>query len=165
MQKGKAMKYIIVLALVLVVTTQNSYAQLNELIKRNVKKSTDSYELLLKSTEKTRETPRLWIHVRSSTQEKTIQDAGVWLKSISLGGRTIEVRPIQILNTGPSESQLRFFRIQDKKEAEQLLHELKKALPQLQLKDFSRQYQGIDWLKPGHYELWLTPAVNSFSIP
>jgi len=159
------MKYIIMLALLLVITSQNSYAQLDELIKRNVKKSAESYELLLKSPEETRGAPRLWLHVRSSAQEKTIQETGVWLKSISLGGRTIEVRPIQILNTGPSESQLRFFRIQDKNEAEQLFHELKKALPQLQLKDFSRQYQSIDWLKPGHYELWLTPDVSNFNLP
>ena len=159
------MKYILTLALILVGMNQNSYAQLNELIMQNVKQSADSYEQVLRETKGISDIPRLWIHVRSPEQEKMVNDASPWLKSIKLGEKPIELRPLQSVKTGPHESQLRFFKTLDRNEADQLARKLKHAIPNLQLKDFSLQDQSLDWLKPGHYELWLAPDVSSFDIP
>lgn len=165
MPEGKTMKYLIVLALVLVVMEQDSSAQLYEMIEKNVKQSAKSYEQVVSSSQEKSEKPRLWIHVRSRVQEKMVLAASNWLQGITLGKRTIDLRPVQSVDAGPPESQLRYFKTRDKNEAEQLFRELKKALPRLQLKDFSRQNQGLDWLKPGHYELWLAPDVSRFNIP
>lgn len=165
MWKGRTMKLTIVLVFIMFVLAQNAYSGLNKLIKQNVKDSTKSYDQVLIETEQQKNAPRLWIHVQSEDQKKAVTNILGWFKSIKLGGRTVELRPIQWVKYGGQVSTLRFFKKQDAKEAEQLFIELKKVLPLLKLKDLSRKYRSIEWIMPGHYELWLSPDINTLTAP
>lgn len=124
-------------------------------IKKNVESANAAYDKIT-----TEQPSRLWIHVRTQKQMVTIQtqEVSAWLGSIRIGGKEIDVRPIQLVDNGPKIIQLRFFFKQNKNDAEQLLNELKKGFPLLGLEDFSGQYENI--LEPGHYELWLTPDAT-----
>lgn len=160
------MKLAIVLVFTMFVLAQNAYSNgLEELIKQNVEDSTQSYEQMLIQKEQQKNAPRLWIHVQSEEQKKAVSDILGWFKSIKLGGKTVELRPIQSVEVGVPVSTLRFFKKQDAKEAEQLHIELKKVLPLLKLKNLSRQYRSIEWINPGHYELWLSPDIKTLTAP
>jgi len=153
----------IVLAVVMLVLARNASAQLNDLIKENVQDARSSYKQL--SGEQRIEAPQLWIHVRSDAQRKLVAENLTWFGSIQLRGKRMDVRPLQLVAEGPEQSQLRFFKRQDREEAGQLLGELKKGIPRLQLQDLSGRYQAIEWLKPGHFELWLAPSVSKIGTP
>jgi hypothetical protein len=64
------------------------------------------------------------------------------------------------VDSGPQTSQLRFFKTKDEPEARELFAILGRIVPELELKDFSRQYGRVGWLNPGHYELWLSPNLD-----
>lgn len=72
---------------------------------------------------------------------------------------------MQVVDYGPNDTELRFFKSRDAEQARALARVLRDALPALELKDFSSQYGKVGWLKPGHYELWLAPQVNRFETP
>ena len=154
------MKLIIVMCFALFVLVQNVFGQLNELIDQNVRDASESFNQLMNETDQRKETPRLWIHVRNRNQEKAVTNIQDWLKDINLDGRAIDLRPLQLVKDGPADSQLRFFKTQDKIEAEKLLRKLQKILPNLHLNDLSRQFGRITWIKAGHYELWFSPNVT-----
>ena len=144
----------------LLIFAQNAVSgMLNELIEQNVygtaRPSRQSIENVQQGV-----MPRLWIHVRSNEQQKAVSDKLDWFRRIQLNGINIEIRPIQLVQSGPAESQLRFFRKQDKAEAVQLLRELRKILPQLRLQDLSERYKNYEAAYAGHYELWLAPNVT-----
>ena len=160
------MRYVVSLVLIFfLIEVQNTFADLNAVIEQNVKDATASYNQLGADTEQMAQAPRLWVHVRNIKQEKAVKDISSWLNSIVLNGIKVSFRPIQLVESGPSESQLRFFKQQDREQAEELLIELKKVLPVLQLRDFSNQFKDIGWIKRGHYELWLAPNVDSLKAP
>ncbi len=163
MRNAGSMRRNIAFALVMLVLARSASAQLNDLIKQNVQDARSSYKQL--SGEQRIETPQLWIHVRSDAQKKLVAENLKWFGSIQLRGKGIDVRPLQLVAKGPEQSQLRFFKRQDREEAEQLLGELKKGFPGLQLQDLSGRYQAIEWLKPGHFELWLAPNVSKIGTP
>lgn len=165
MRKGEDMKLSIVLGFSLFLLVQNAHSGLKELIEQNVKDASKSYDQVLIETEQQKNAARLWIHVRNEDQNKAVKEILEWLKSIKLGGKTIELRPIRLVEYGPNESDLRFFKKQDAEYAKHLLTKLKKILPKLELKDLSRQYKNIVWIKPGHYELWLSPDIKILKVP
>ncbi len=160
MRKGDKVKQQYILILILFFATKNVFADLNDLIRRNINSSSKSYEQIVD-----KQSPRLWVHVRNQEQEKFIQDLNAtnWFESIKLNDTPINFRPIQLVDNGPKLTQLRYFFKQDKDEAELLLKQLLKIIPQIQLKDFSNQYGTI--LVRGHYELWLAPNVTKLSLP
>ena len=158
MQKGGVVKSKILLLFVGLALAQSAtQAQLGDLIRGNVQDATKSYNRLV--TEQPKDTPQLWIHVRNEGQMKLVVDNLSSFRTMKLGGQAVDVRPIQLVTSGPQGSQLRFFKQEDRKQAPQLLAEIKKVLPRLQLQDLSGQYKGVDWIKPGHYELWLSRDV------
>jgi hypothetical protein len=166
MWKGiRTMKLTILLAITTFIFAQNAYSGLNELINQNVKDSTKYYNKVLIEAEQQKYVPRLWIHVEREDQKKAVTDILEWFKSIKLGGKALELRPIKYVKSGPQVSQLRFFKEQDAKYAEQLISELEKILPLLELKDLSFRYKKIEWIKPGHFELWLSPDINNLKAP
>ena len=63
------------------------------------------------------------------------------------------------MDSGPRNSQLRYFKIQDKSDAWKLFRILREIIPQLEIKDLSRQYTNVNWIKSGHYELWLSREI------
>ena len=135
--------------------SSNASSDAEGTIRRNIESGKLAYDRLIDE-----QAPQLWIHVRTQEQFATTKsrEVSAWLDSIKVGGKEVDVRPIQMVDRGPKNTQLRFFFKQNKDEAEQLLKELKKRLPLIQLEDFSGQYEYI--LEPGHYELWLTPEAN-----
>ncbi len=151
------MKHKIMLLLILLFATQNSVAiKLDEQIKQNVDQAKKSYEQLINQ-----EPPTLWIHVRTEQQREILQNIADWLKPVSL----IKIEPIQIVKDGPKKNQLRFFSSQDKEEADDLLRNLQKIFPQLELQDLSSQYGTMSWMETGHFELWLAPDLKKVQPP
>ena len=149
---------VVVVALLL---SQSAAAQLNKLIEQNITSQTYSANRLTNEPQKN--TPQLWIHVRSEDQKRVVQGKLDWFRGLEVGGRKVEVRPIQMVSEGPKQSQLRFFRQTDQSQAEALLAEIRKAVPLTVLQDMSRQYQQVQWIEPGHYELWLAPNVATIA--
>lgn len=163
MRKGDAMIRTAGCVVAALLMSQGAVAQLSGLIQQNVKAQKSSYNRL--SKEPTQALPQLWIHVQSDEQKRVVQEKFDRFKSLMVGGRKVETRPIQVVTTGPGQSQLRFFRRTDKTEAQALLVEIKKAVPLTVLKDMSIEYQQLTWIEPGHYELWLAPNVTKFAPP
>jgi hypothetical protein len=151
------MKQKIILLCGLLFITQTSYAiKLNEQIKQNVDNAAKSYQQLIN-----KEPARLWIHVRSEQQLQLLQSIAVWLKPMS----SLKVEPMKIVKEGPKKTQLRFFSKLDKEDAGELLKKLQNFFPQLELQDMSSEYQGMDWITMGHYELWLASEVKEITQP
>jgi hypothetical protein len=159
------MKLIGIGCLAVLFLTQNVYGGLKQLIEQNVRDASQSYEQIMIETEAQRETPRLWFHVHNMDQQGAVAGISSWLKNIKLDGRAIDVKPVQIVDNGPSTSQLRFFKEQDKSEAGQLKQALQKVIPNLRLIDLSQQYGHLTWIKTGHYELWLGLDVTKLETP
>jgi len=160
------MKLTAIVVPIMIILAQSAYsAKLNELIEQNVKNSTKSFEKILDKEKQNKEVLRLWIHVRSESQKKELTAIIDWIKKIRFNGATIDLQPLQMVESGPNVSDLRFFKPQDQKIANALFAELKKGFPSLELKDLSSQYRGIDWITPGHFELWLSPDVRNLKAP
>lgn len=146
-----------VLALLL---SQVACAQdVGRLIEQNVRSSTSAYKRL--ADESKASVPQLWIHVRSQEQLRLVQSNLNWFKALSVEGRKASVRPTQLVDVGPQQSQLRYFRQADLRQAQLLLAEIRKAIPNVVLTDMSQQYQQASWIEPGHFELWLAPSVTT----
>jgi hypothetical protein len=138
---------------------QSSMAQLNDLIKKNVKTATRSHDALLALGSAAKEPGRLWIHIRTKAQEKSAQAINSQLTGAAYNGRNILGQPIQLVTSGPRNTELRIFREQDSADALEILKKLRKDVPSAQLKNLSAQYRSVEWIKPGHFELWLAPEV------
>jgi hypothetical protein len=149
-----------VIFLTLLGFADNSFGQLNELIKKNVNTATRSHDAVLAAGSAVKEPGRLWIHIRTKDQEKSAQLINSHLTRMNLGGRKIFAQPIQVVSSGPRNTELRFFREQDSADAVEILKELRKDIPGAQLKNLSAQYRTVEWIKPGHYELWFAPEVS-----
>lgn len=157
------MKQKIILLLTLLLATGNLLAadnpfaiKLEEQIKQNVEQAHNRYVALVNE-----KPPSLSIQVRTEQQRQLLQNLADWLEPISL----IKIEPIQLVKDGPKKSQLRFFSRQDKREADDLLKNLKKIFPQLELQDFSEQYGSMSWMETGHFELWLAPDLKRIELP
>jgi hypothetical protein len=66
---------------------------------------------------------------------------------------------------GPRESQLRYFNKEDASQAAELLKVLSRLIPELKLKDLSREYAKLRWIRTGHFELWLSPELVQIEPP
>jgi len=136
---------------------------LDTLIHANVQSATSSYTDL--TAEKKSSAAQLWIHVRSQGQRELVTDRMSWFRGLQIGGVPVAVRPIQLVGSGPAESQLRYFKHEDRDRAEQLHKELAAGIAGLRLQDLSGQYQKSTWLKSGHFELWLSPTWDKLTAP
>jgi len=131
-------------------------ASLNELINQNVKDANTAYEHTLPPAQQPTQPARVWVHIRSDSQKGTAQELLDSLAKNESGQWQIEKKPIRVVSYGPGKSQLRYFKKQDRKQATALFNALHQKIPQLELKDFSEKYERVGWIKPGHYELWLS---------
>lgn len=132
--------------------------QLPGLIDQNIKSAQAATARI--AADSTKKAPQLWIHVRTAPQMTEAQGKVDWFKTIQVSGQAVDVRPIQIVNSGPQQNQLRFFRPADRAQAQALLTELKKAIPVIALQDMSSQYRQASWIDSGHFELWLAPSAH-----
>jgi hypothetical protein len=145
------------------IMSQTAAAQLPGLIQQNIRSAVTSSGRL--SGEAKKETLQLWIHVRSEPQKREVEGKIGWFRSLQVGGRKVDVRPIQLVNTGPPQSQLRFFKQADMAQARTLVAEIRKAVPDVVLQNMSGQYQQVSWVDPGHFEFWLAPNVTRIAVP
>lgn len=138
----------------------NVNAGLNDLINQNVINSDKSYEQIFSNVEQVRKPLQLWIHLRSENQKKLGEEVYQQVIKAKSPGIRIEKQPFQVVNYGPSDSQLRYFKVEDKSDALELLKVLRLLLPKLEIRDFSSEYSDIYWIKRGHIELWLSPNAG-----
>jgi hypothetical protein len=108
--------------------------------------------------------PQLWIHVRNGAQKREVEKHLAWFSSLQVDGQKVVMHPLQLVSTGPTTSQLRFFKPNDQAQAAALQSALKPAVPRLVLSNLSQEYAKTTWIDPGHYELWLSPDVTQLSV-
>jgi len=135
-------------------------AGLRDLIQQNVQNAEKSYEQTISTIEQQSKPSRLWIHVRTESQRNVGEEIQKAITDVSLAGRRIEKKPLQIVAFGPRESQLRYFKRGDDSQAKELLTVLRKLIPELKLINFSDKYSHVRWIKTGHFELWLSPKLE-----
>lgn len=137
---------------------QMAWADLGKLIDENVTATRRSAQALTIPPGKA--PARLWIHIRTQDQTTFAQEIYSRLTAVDLNGRKISAQPLQVVDNGPRNNELRFFRREDSVDAQELLKHLRRAIPNVQLKDLSAAYRGVESVGPGHYELWITPGVG-----
>lgn len=157
---SQMMKQIALVSFALTLTSHQVHAQLDELIKQNIRGARDSYEETLHVGEEESTSPRLWLHVRSDDQMQVAQEILNSLTDHDPGMISVKPLPVQKVDIGPDESQLRYFKDVDEEQVQQLLGQLKQLIPDLVLRDLSDDFANVGWIKPGHYELWLSPDLQ-----
>ncbi|HET6156790.1 MAG TPA: hypothetical protein VFE34_00460 [Dongiaceae bacterium] len=128
----------------------------------NVSVSTESDATKQTASEVLARVPRLFIHIHSDAQRPSATKLVASLGDVRLKGATLVVPEVRIVDAFPKQSQLRFLKSVDQPEASELLNILKLHIPDLVLKDMSKDFDDKDSAKPRTYELWLAPteAVN-----
>jgi len=134
-------------------------AGLNELINQNVQDAAGAYQKTLPPAQRSAQPARLWIHISNPIQKPLAEEVLARVTK-ALPSEKIEKTPVQTVDSGPRRSELRFFKKEDEPQARLLFDSLRGMVPRLELKDFSREYAGARWIKPGHYELWLSAEVD-----
>lgn len=141
-------KYILIpMILCLVSAHVNAYWETETLIQENIQQD----------AEKLAEPARVWVHIQSERQKENGNTLLSSVQDVDFGYGNVESSPLQILDYGPEKSQLRYFKAQDTAEAIELFKWVKKYVPQIELLDLSDKYANLNWLKPRHYEIWLSP--------
>jgi len=159
------MKKNVLLVVALTLFSVNVEAGLTDLIQQNVQDADKSYEQTISPIEQQSKPSRLWIHMRTESQRNVGEEILKAISDTSLGGRRIEKKPLQIVASGPQESELRYFKKEDEAQAAALFAVLRRLIPELKLKDLSREYSHIRWIKTGHFELWLSPELVQIESP
>ena len=159
------MKRIVFWGAAFLLLSSNAEAGLRDLIQQNVKDAVQSYERTVSPMERQIEQPQLWIHMQSANQKALGEEIFKKIENTKVGGEPLERKPIQIVSYGPRESQLRYFKKQDKPHVTELFATLCRLIPALELKDFSSDYEHVKWIKPGHFELWLSPELEHITPP
>jgi hypothetical protein len=159
------MRKLILFITALMFLSISAEAGLRELIQRNVQDAEKSYEQTISPIETRSKTFRLWIHVPTEKQRRVGKEILKRFAESGLDEKEIENNPIQVIDNGPPDTQLRYFKKEDLSQASELLSKLKRFIPNISLKDFSRQYSNIKWIKPGHLELWLSPRLLHLRPP
>lgn len=138
---------------------------LYDLIKQNVQRSTQTFDDTSAYARRPVAAAQIWVHIRNDGQKKLADEILGSLGSQHFEQRNIEQKPVQRVDYGPRKSQLRYFKRQDQQQAEELFAALRRQIPQLELNDASGRFQNVDWIKPGHYELWLAPDLSALRQP
>ena len=159
------MKLIAFWGVAFLLLSSNVEAGLRDLIQQNVQDAVQSYERTVSPIEPKIEQPQLWIHVQSVDQKGLGEEIFKTIENTRIGGEPLDRKPIQIVSNGPRESQLRYFKKQDKPHVTELFSTLCRLIPALELKDFSSDYSHVKWIKPGHFELWLSPELEHITSP
>jgi hypothetical protein len=135
-------------------------ATLDELINKNIEGAANATISLSQPQSIAATSVRLWVHVRSSAQIVIGNKIIARITSGSPSSLLIERKPIQLVSQGPSQTQLRFFKSADEAVAQDIAKRLKPMIGDVDIQDFSERYKTVDWIKPGHLELWLSPQVS-----
>jgi hypothetical protein len=106
-------------------------------------------EVAQEANAKVRFLPRVYIHIRSDEDRERARAVAERLKELDYVMPGIE----RLVDKGPENSQLRFFRPDEEEEANRILGLLRKMGIELELK-FIPGYQQSDAIGPGHFEIW-----------
>lgn len=136
-----------------------SGATLGELINKNVEDAASAYDRALPSAQQPANLAQLWIHIRSDRQNNVAQQILDRVAQTRFRQWKVERKPVQKVDSGPRKSQLRYFKKQDQPQAQELFNVLRRLVPDLELSDASGRYDGVAWIRSGHYELWLSPDI------
>ena len=150
------MKPTIFLAITMAFVATNAEAALTELIQQNFQESNKFYEQTISSVEVSQQPLRLWIHIRTQDQKNIVSSINNAIAKIKISGNSVQSMPIQIVSSGPSENQLRFFKKENKENAKEIFNIIRQHVPTLKLIDFTSEYANAHWMKAGHFELWLS---------
>jgi len=110
--------------------------------------------------EQQRATAQLWISIRKNNQNALADQILDKVTQTEFANWKIEKRPVQLVSAVPPRTELRYFKKQDYAHAKELFNRLHKLIPDLELRDYSVKYEKSDWIKPGHFELWISPALT-----
>lgn len=156
------MKNIAVMSVALALFSQHASGMvpLGDLINQNVKDASGAYQKTLPAPQRATEPVQLWVHIRSASQKPLAEEILGRVAKARPGAPRIEQKPVQTVDSGPRNTQLRFFKKPDEAQARELFEILRPLIPQLELKDLSRDYGDVGWIKPGHFELWLSPDLQ-----
>ena len=103
---------------------------------------------------------RVWVHVREPEATPVAETLAELLSgSVAVGtvDRPIEMMPVQVVDDGPRQSQVRLFREVDRETAESIAEQLIAQLPDITVVDFTAAYAEASWIEPGHIEIRLAP--------
>jgi hypothetical protein len=106
-------------------------------------------EVAQEANAKARFLPRVYIHIRSNENRERARAVGERLKELGYVVPGIE----RIVDTGPRNSQLRYFRNTEKEEAVKIIDVLDQIGVRLNL-EYIRGYEESDKIRPGHFEIW-----------
>jgi hypothetical protein len=98
--------------------------------------------------------PRVYFHIRQAGQRGRAEALAA-----SLASAGWVVPGIELLDVGPSVSELRYFRDTDSDEAVRIADALRSAGTPVTPKKVSG-YESSTKIRPGHYELWLAPGAS-----
>lgn len=157
-------RIIFILFSILLIPNHAFCGNLDDLINKNILDATTALEKSTPGSQQTVNPIRLWIHVWNDKQVTIAQEIQKILANIESKQWEIENKPIQQVTSGPNHNQLRYFRKSDEMNAQQIHKLLQDVIPQLEIKDFSSSYENVSWIKPGHYELWFSPDLNTINI-
>lgn len=100
---------------------------------------------------------RLWFHVRSDRQGVRATRLAATLEAMHETGeiaRGIELRPVQTVNFGPSEGQIRYFKEEDEATAQQIADIAGDMGLTLEPVSMVEKFADVDWIEVGHLEIW-----------
>lgn len=110
-------------------------------------------EVAEEATARARSLPRVYIHIRKEDDRSAAQSVAEKLKTGGFVVPGIE----RLAEIGPSSSELRYFRKDDKFGANHIVELLHSEGVIANLK-YVAGYEGSQAIKPGHYELWFAPG-------
>jgi hypothetical protein len=99
-----------------------------------------------------RDIPRIYLHIRNKENQIAARSIGENLRKTDFA-----VPGIELVEEGPSTSELRYFRKEDQPDAERIVKKLKEIRVVVSPKDFSGSYNPKT-ISPRLYELWFAPG-------
>jgi hypothetical protein len=97
------------------------------------------------------------VHIHIQTEEQRAVARGL---QTALEGRGVTVPSIQRVGKGPARAELRFFRADDRAEAEVLVGFFREAGLEVTLRDLTREYSTRRAELARHFEVWFGPGVE-----
>lgn len=100
---------------------------------------------------------QLWMHVQNRLQsQRAGRLAEVLGEGVEVGGvaRQIEIWPTQVVDFGPNEGQVRYFKPEDRATAERIAEIAGDMGLELAPTSMVESFAGADYLEIGHLEIW-----------
>ena len=100
----------------------------------------------------------IWIHIRTpDQQEEAAKIADLLREGVHLGPvtRGVELQPVQMVEVGPGEAQVRYFKSEDRATANEIARRMADAGIPAGAADFVDAFRDASFIETGHIEIWL----------